>query len=119
MYAIIEACGKQYKVEEGDIVFFERLENEEGTGITFDNVLLVSNNGKTTLGEPTIKGAKVEGTIIGHGKEKKILVFRYKAKKNVRKTRGHRQCYTKVQIEKIVTKAEKAKTEVVAEAVEA
>jgi len=116
MYAIIEACGKQYKVEEGDIVFFERLENEEGSKVTFDNVLLISKDGKTTVGEPTIKGSKVEGTIIGHGKDKKILVFRYKAKKNVRKTRGHRQCYTKVQIEKISARAKK---EVVAEAVEA
>ncbi len=116
MYAIIEACGKQYKVEEGDIVFFERLENEEGSQITFDSVLLISKDGKTTVGEPTIKGAKVEGTIIGHGKDKKVLVFRYKAKKNVRKTRGHRQCYTKVQIEKISLKAKK---ETVAETVEA
>lgn len=116
MYAIIEACGKQYKVEEGDIVFFERLQDEEGSKITFDNVMLISKDGKTTVGEPTIKGAKVEGTVIGHGKDKKILVFRYKAKKNVRKTRGHRQCYTKVQIEKISGKAEK---KVVAEAVEA
>jgi large subunit ribosomal protein L21 len=112
MYAIIEACGKQYKVSEGDVVFFERLQDNEGDQITFDTVLLISKDGKTTLGEPTIKGAKVEGTVIGHGQAKKILVFRYKAKKNVKKTRGHRQCYTKVQIEKITAKAEKAKVEV-------
>ena len=112
MYAIIEACGRQYKVKEGDIIFFDRLENDEGTKITFDNVLLISENGKTKIGEPTIKGAKVEGIVIGHGKDKKILVFRYKAKKNYKKTKGHRQCYTKVQIEKITTKAEKAKVEV-------
>lgn len=101
MYAIIEACGKQYKVQEGDIVFMERLDAEEGSTVTFDKVLLVSDEGKTTVGEPTIKNAKVTAVVVGHGKGKKILVFKYKAKKNERKSRGHRWCYTRVQIESI------------------
>lgn len=115
MYAIIEACGKQYKVSEGDIVFMERLDGEEGSSVNFDQVLLVSDNKTTTVGEPTIKGAKVKATIIGHGKGKKFVVFKYKAKKNERKSRGHRWCYTKVQIEKITTSSAKAKKEEVAE----
>ena len=118
MYAIIEACGKQYKVSEGDIVFMERLDNEEGTTVTFDQVLLVSSDDKTEVGAPTVKNAKVTATVVGHGKGKKIRVFKYKAKKNERKTRGHRWCYTKVQIEKISTKApaKKAETTEAAEA---
>lgn len=101
MYAIIEACGKQYKVAEGDIVFMERFEAEEGSTYTFDKVLVVSNDKETKIGNPKVEGAKVKATIIGHGKGKKILVFKYKAKKNERKQRGHRWCYTRVQIEKI------------------
>lgn len=107
MYAIIEACGKQYKVQEGDIVFVEKLEAEEGKKVKFDNVVLVSDGEKVTVGNPTVKGAKVEATVVGHGKAKKVLVFKYKAKKNERNMRGHRQPYTKIQIEKISTKAEK------------
>ncbi len=109
MYAIIEACGKQYKVQEGDIVFMERLDAEEGSTVTFDKVLLISDDKKTTVGEPTIKNAKVTAAVVGHGKGKKILVFKYKAKKNERKARGHRWCYTRVQIEKISTGTAKAK----------
>ena len=112
MYAIIEACGKQYKVSEGDIVFMERLDAEEGKTVTFDQVLLVSDDKATEVGAPTVKNAKVTATVIGHGKGKKIRVFKYKAKKNERKTRGHRWCYTKVQIEKISTKAPAKKAEV-------
>lgn len=101
MYAIIEACGKQYKVQEGDIVFMERFEAEEGSTYTFDKVLVVSDEKETKVGSPLVSGAKVKATVIGHGKGKKILVFKYKAKKNERKQRGHRWCYTRVQIEKI------------------
>lgn len=115
MYAIIDACGKQYKVQEGDIVFMERLEEEEGKTVTFDKVILVSDDNKTTVGEPYVKNAKVTAAVVGHGKGKKFLVFKYKPKKNERKSRGHRWCYTKVQIEKISLTASKAKK---AEAVE-
>ena len=108
MYAIIESCGKQYNVAEGDVVFFEKLDAEEGKKVTFDKVILVSNDGKIEVGTPNVKGAKVEGTVVAHGKGKKIRVFKYKAKKNYRRTQGHRQPYTKVEITSIKTVAAKA-----------
>lgn len=112
MYAIVEIRGKQYKVQEGDIVFVDRMDEvEEGKEITFDKVLFLSDGKKVTVGTDTVKGAKVKATVIGHGKSKKILVFKYKAKKNERKMRGHRQPYTKIQIEKITTTVDKAKKE--------
>ena len=114
MYAIIESCGKQYKVAEGDVVFFEKLDVEEGKKVTFDSVVLVSDDKKVEVGAPYVKGVKVEGKVVAHGKGKKILVYKYKAKKNYRRTQGHRQPYTKVEITKIKTPAEK--TEAKAEA---
>ena len=114
MYAIVEISGKQYKVQEGDIVFVDRLENEEeGNKVTFDRVLMISDDNKVTIGQDTVKGAKVEASVVGHGKAKKIVVYKYKAKKNYRRTQGHRQPYTKIQIEKIVTstRAKKATAE--------
>ncbi len=123
MYAIIESCGKQYKVAEGDVVFFEKLDAEEGKKVTFDNVVLVSNDDKIQIGNPYVKGVKVEGKVISHGKAKKIIVFKMKAKKNYRRKQGHRQPYTKVEITAIKTSAKKAeataKKEEVAEKVEA
>lgn len=112
MYAIVEISGKQYKVQEGDVVFVDRIEEaEEGKTITFDKVLFVSDGKKVTIGEDTVKGAKVKATVVGHGKSKKIVVYKYKAKKNERKTKGHRQPYTKIQIDKITMAASKAKKE--------
>ena len=108
MYAIIESCGKQYKVAEGDVVFFEKLDAEEGKKVTFDKVILVSNDKKIEVGAPYVKGIKVEGKVVSHGKGKKILVYKYKAKKNYRRTQGHRQPYTKVEITKIKMPTEKA-----------
>ena len=125
MYAIIESCGKQYKVAEGDVVFFEKLDVEEGKKVTFDKVVLVSEDKKVEVGAPYVKGVKVEGKVVSHGKGKKVLVYKYKAKKNYRRTQGHRQPYTKVEITKIKTDAEKAevkaeiKTEPKAEAKQA
>ena len=110
MYAIIESCGKQYKVAEGDVVFFEKLDVEEGKKVTFDNVVLVSDDKKVEVGAPYVKGVKVEGKVVSHGKGKKILVYKYKAKKNYRRTQGHRQPYTKVEITKIKIAAEKTET---------
>lgn len=116
MYAIIESCGKQYKVSEGDVVFFEKLDSEVGKKVTFKEVVLVSDDKKVEVGAPYVKGAKVEGKVVEHGKGKKILVYKYKAKKNYRRTQGHRQPYTKVQITKVALAAEKAaKAEEVAE----
>ena len=102
MYAIIDSCGKQYKVSEGDVVFFEKLDAEKGKSVSFDNVVLVSDGKDVKIGTPYVKGAKVEGTVVAHGKGNKILVYKYKAKKNYRRTQGHRQPYTKVEIKSIV-----------------
>ena len=110
MYAIIESCGKQYKVAQGDVVFFEKLDAKEGGKITFDKVVLVSDEGKVQIGNPYVKGIKVEGKVVSHGKAKKILVFKYKAKKNYRRTQGHRQPYTKVEITGIKLPAAKKAT---------
>lgn len=101
MFAIIVTGGKQYKVEEGDVVFVEKLEANEGEEVTFDTVLAVS--GETfVVGAPTVEGASVTAKVLKNGKGKKIHVLKYKSKKNEKKKIGHRQPYTKVQIEKIV-----------------
>lgn len=101
MYAVIETGGKQYKVQEGDVVFVEKLEAGEGAAVIFDKVLAVSSEGRMTFGSPLVANATVSGKVLGHGKDKKIIIFKYKAKKTYRKKQGHRQPYTKVQIEKI------------------
>ena len=101
MYAIIESCGKQYKVSEGDIVFFEKLNVEEGKKVTFENVVLISDEKDVKIGAPYVKDATVEGNVVSHGKGKKIIVYKYKPKKNYRRTQGHRQPYTKVEIKSI------------------
>jgi len=111
MYAIIEACGKQYKVEKGDLVFFEKLDAEEGKKVTFDKVILVSDEGKVQVGNPYVKGVKVEGKVVSHGKDKKIIVFKMKPKKNERTKQGHRQPYTKVEISNIKLPASKEEKE--------
>ena len=110
MYAIIESCGKQYKVAEGDVVFFEKLDIEEGKKVSFDKIVLVSDDKKVEVGAPYVKGVKVEGKVLANGKAKKILVYKYKAKKNERKIQGHRQPYTKVEITSIKVAAEKKET---------
>ena len=107
MYAIIEACGKQYKVVEGDTVFFEKLDTEAGKKVNFDKVILVSDDKEVQVGNPYVKGVKVEGKVVSHGKGKKIVVFKMKPKKNERTKQGHRQPYTKVEITSIKTTAKK------------
>lgn len=101
MYAVIETGGKQYRVLEGDTVYVEKLEAAEGDEISFDKVLAVGKDDGLVTGSPYVDGAKVSAKVMKNGKGRKILVFKYKAKKNERKRQGHRQPYTKVQIEKI------------------
>ena len=101
MYAVIEACGKQYKVSEGDVVFVEKLDVNEGEKVTFDKVLLLSDGDKVKVGTPTVKSAKVEATVLEHGKAKKILVYKYKAKKDYHRLIGHRQEYTNIRVKNI------------------
>ena len=101
MFAIIETGGKQYKVNEGDVIFVEKLEAEAGTTIVFDKVLAVSTDEGFKAGTPTVDGATVSANVVKNGKAKKIYVMTYKSKKNEKRKIGHRQPYTKVQIEKI------------------
>ncbi len=101
MYAVIQTGGKQYRVQEGDVVFIEKLNATEGDMVEFDDVLLISNENGTKVGNPSVEGAKVEAKVLAHGKGKKIIVFKYKPKKNYRRKQGHRQPYSKVEIVKI------------------
>lgn len=98
MYAIIETGGKQYKVSEGDVVFIEKLDVEEGSSITFDKVLMAGEGDAVKVGTPVVEGATVTANVLKNGKAKKVIVFKMKRKKNERKKKGHRQPYTKVQI---------------------
>ena len=98
MYAIIETGGKQYKVNEGDIIFVEKLDVNEGDTVTFDRVKAISMGDDFKVGAPTVEGASVKGVVVKNGKGKKIYVMKYKSKKNEKKKMGHRQPYTKVEI---------------------
>ncbi len=101
MYAIIKTGGKQYKVSEGDVVYIEKLEAEEGASVKFDEVLAVGEGAELKYGAPFVSGADVTAKVLKNGKAKKVLIFKYKPKKGYRRRQGHRQPYTKVQIEKI------------------
>lgn len=98
MYAVIQTGGKQYRVSQGDVIYIEKLDSQAGDTVSFDEVLLVSKDGQATIGAPTVAGAKVEGKVLSQVKSRKIVVYKYKAKKNERKKQGHRQPYTKVEI---------------------
>jgi large subunit ribosomal protein L21 len=100
MYAIIQTGGKQVKVEVGQSIYIEKLEVEAGQSVTFDKVLLIGGE-STKIGDPLISGATVVGKVEKQGRQKKIIIFKYKSKKNERRKQGHRQPYTKVLIEKI------------------
>ena len=97
MYAIIETGGKQYVVEAGDKIRVEKLDVKEGDNVTFDKVLFVSGD-EPKVGAPYVDGAKVEAKVLALGKAKKVVVYKYKSKKNERKKNGHRQPYTLVEI---------------------
>ena len=98
VYAIIETGGKQYKVNEGDIIFVEKLGVAAGETVEITSVKALSKDGVLTVGTPDVAGAKVTATVVKEGKGKKIVIFKYKAKKNEKKKMGHRQPYTKLQI---------------------
>ncbi|KRN29668.1 ribosomal protein L21 [Lactobacillus selangorensis] len=100
MYAIIKTGGKQYKVEEGQPVYVEKLDVNAGDKVTFDQVILVGGD-KTQVGTPLVDGASVEGTVDKQGREKKVVTYKYKPKKHQHQKKGHRQPYTKVTINKI------------------
>lgn len=98
MFAVIATCGKQYKVEKGDVIYLEKMDKVEGDTVKFDTVLAVSGKDGLVCGDPTVKNAKVEGKVLKTGRAKKIVVLRYKPKKNEKRKQGHRQPYTKVEI---------------------
>ena len=100
MYAIIATGGKQYRVSEGDVLFIEKIDAEVDSTVSFD-VLLVENEGDVKVGTPVLEGVKAEGKVVAQGRGEKIIVFKYKAKKNYRRKQGHRQPYTKLTVEKI------------------
>ena len=100
MYAIIATGGKQYKVSEGDVIRVEKLGAEAGSEVTFDQVLAVSDK-KLKVGSPVVYGASVKATVVGEGKGKKVIVYKYKSKTGYHKKNGHRQAYTEVKIDKI------------------
>jgi large subunit ribosomal protein L21 len=101
MYAIVKTGGKQYKVAEGDVLFVEKLEGNAGDVVTLNEVLACTKNGEFVVGAPTVEGASVQAKVVEQGKAKKVIVFKYKAKKDYRRKQGHRQPYTKIVIEKI------------------
>jgi len=109
MYAIVKIAGQQFKVEEKQELFVHRLEGKEDTKVSFDDVLLLGNNGKISVGDPVIKGAKVSAKILEHLKGDKVIVFKKKRRKGYSVNNAHRQYLTKISIEKIYASGEKEK----------
>jgi large subunit ribosomal protein L21 len=101
MYAIVDIAGQQFKVEKDQTVFVHRLENKEGDKVSFENVLLVDNNGSVKVGAPTVSGASVSAKVLSHLKGDKVIVFKKKRRKGHQKSNGHRQQFTKIVIEGI------------------
>ena len=100
MYAIIATGGKQYRVSEGDVIYIEKIDAQVDSTVSFD-VLLMGNDGDVKIGTPVVEGVKVEGKVVGQIRGEKIVVYKYKSKKNYRRKQGHRQPSTKVEITKI------------------
>ena len=105
MYAIIESGGKQYAVSPGQRVRLEKLDGEVGGEVALDRVLLVDDDGEVSVGSPTVSGAQVTGTIVSHGRDRKVIVFKMKRRKNYRRKQGHRQWYTEVEVTDITRSA--------------
>jgi len=106
MYAVIESGNKQYVVEKGQVIDVELLGKKEGDAVTFKNVLLLSKNKKTDIGTPYLKGVTVEGKILSIGKDKKVVIFKFKNKTGYKRKKGHRQLFARVKIESIGAKEE-------------
>lgn len=101
MYAIIATGGKQYRVSQGDVIYVEKLDVANDETVSFE-VMLVEQDGDLKIGTPTVAGAKVEGKVLGQGRGQKIIVYKYKSKKDYRRKQGHRQPFTKIEITSIV-----------------
>lgn len=102
MFAVIETGGKQYRVAQGDTVMVEKLTGEVGDAVEFDRVLLIGSGEEVAVGKPTLEGARVRGEIVRHGKDRKLIVFKLKRRKDYRRKRGHRQLFTAVKINELV-----------------
>ena len=98
MYAVVQTGGKQYRVSNGDVINVEKLNVEAGQNVVLDEVVAVSGDGKTIVGKPFVDGAKVECKVVENGKGKKVIIYKYKAKKDYRKKQGHRQPFTKLEV---------------------
>lgn len=101
MYAVIASGGKQYKVKEGQVLRVEKLPGEVGAEVAFDSVLMFADGETVKIGQPSLSDATVHGRIVAQGKDKKIIVFKYKRRKTYRRKQGHRQPFTAVQIDRI------------------
>jgi large subunit ribosomal protein L21 len=115
MYAIVEIAGQQFKVERGNKVYVHRLEANEGSKVEFDRVLLVDNDGKISVGNPTVDGAKVAATVIEHLKGDKVIVFKKLRRKGYQKWNNHRQSFTQILVQGILGKGETLKDEIAVE----
>jgi large subunit ribosomal protein L21 len=104
MYALVEIKGRQYRVEKGTTLKVNSISQEAGSTVEFDNVLMLNDGKKVTLGQPYVKGAKVSATVSDHGREKKIVVLKYKRRKNYTRTQGHRQGFTVIKVDDILSK---------------
>lgn len=102
MYAIVDIKGQQFKAEAGKRLFVHRLEAERGASVEFDQVLLIDNAGKVTIGAPVVAGAKVVVEVLSHVKGEKVIIFKKKRRKGYKKRNGHRQCFTEVLIKEVV-----------------
>ncbi|EUJ09781.1 MAG: 50S ribosomal protein L21 [Methylophilus sp.] len=104
MYAVIKTGGKQYKVAAGDKLKVEKLVGDVGSKVVIDKVLLIADGEKTTIGAPLVAGAKVNATVVSHGRADKVMIFKFRRRKHYRKTQGHRQSFTEIQIDTIAAK---------------
>jgi len=104
MYAVIKTGGKQYKVAAGDKLKVEKLAGDVGSKVVIDKVLLIADGDKTTIGAPLVAGAKVNATVVSHGRGDKVMIFKFRRRKHYRKTQGHRQSFTEIQIDTIAAK---------------
>jgi large subunit ribosomal protein L21 len=104
MYAVIKTGGKQYKVAAGDKLKVEKLTGDVGSTVVLDKVLVITDGDITTIGAPIIAGAKVNATVVSHGRADKVIIFKFRRRKHYRKTQGHRQSFTEIQIDKIAAK---------------
>ncbi|MFM9912287.1 MAG: 50S ribosomal protein L21 [Methylophilaceae bacterium] len=104
MYAVIKTGGKQYKVAAGEKLKVEKLVGEVGSAVTIDQVLMLADGENITIGAPLVKGASVKATVVSHGRGDKVMIFKFRRRKHYRKTQGHRQDYTEIQIDNIAAK---------------